>query len=134
MTELKFRKDDWEKAEKLAARTGPEANALLRMAAYQYDSDAYRVLWDAFASPLLERPERFTDISQFYTKKLSGIVRTLTDEEYERRMPRLLAIEAEGRYSSSLLCRSFRSRHLSAHLRAFLRLHLREPPAVRREA
>lgn len=120
--ELQFKDDDWQKAEKRAKLIGREAEAVLQYAKHNYDSNAFQVLWDSFAAPLIHKSDGFIKIEQFYTHLLSKIVRVLTDKEYEKKLPRILMLAAEGRYSSSMLCRSFHTKRLSEFLHAFIEI------------
>ena len=120
--ELKFRENDWQKAEKKAKHEGRAAEAILRYGKYSYDADAYNAIWEFYAAPPMRKPESFLKIEQFYTPALSKTIRSLTDAEYECRLPKLLALAAEGRYSSSMLCRSFHSKWMSAHIVSFIHI------------
>ena len=120
--ELKFRENDWQKVERKAKLEGRAAEAVLRYGKYSYDADAYNTIWESYAAPLMRKPDSFLKIEQFYTPALSKTIRSLTDAEYESRLPKLLALAAEGRYSSSMLCRSFHSKWLSAHIVSFIHI------------
>lgn len=120
--EIRFREAEWQKARRKAKLDGRVACALLDLGKNYWDLEASTLLNNTLAAPLMRKPESFTRMDQFYTRSLSATVRSLTDKEYEKKVPALLALIAEGRYSSSMLCRSFHTDRLSAHIQSFVGL------------
>ncbi len=120
--QLKFRENEWQAAKKRAKLLGPAARALLDKGENYFDLESARLLENSLAAPLLKRPERFTQIEQLYTPSLSMAVGALTDGKYAKRVKKLLEIEAEGRYSSSMTCRSFHTGQLSQLVSDFINL------------
>ena len=112
----------WSAARKKAQKLGKTAQALLDLGEHSYDGAAWNTLYDALARPLLQKPEDFQSLEQFYTPELSKLLRELTDKDYEARIPALLMLRAEGQFSDSYLRRSYHSASLHVYLPVWIRL------------
>ena len=119
---VEFESERWSAARKKAKKLGKQAEALITLGEHIFDSEAFHTLFEHFAAPLLKKPESFLKLEQFYTPELSKLLRELTDKDYEADFPALLALRAEGQYSSSMERRSFRSTQLSVYLPEWIRL------------
>ena len=120
---LRFDTEGWQRALDIAKSLGKEAEDLLSLSRNVYiNPSAYQDLWDRFGAPLAREGSNFTKVEQFYTPALSKIVTSLTDDQFEKKIPAILGMFAEGRYSISLLCRSFHTKRLAVFLPYMIRL------------
>lgn len=120
--ELRFREDEWKKAERRAKLEGRSASALLELGKQPYSYEALNLLSQSYLSPLMRKPESFTKTEQFYTPSLSRLVRSLTDKQYESQIPEILSMAAEGQFSQSIVRRSFRTKRLAVFGHRFISL------------
>lgn len=119
---VEFESEQWSAARKKAKKLGKAAEALITLGEHSFDGEAFGTLFDHFAAPLLKKQQSFQQIEQFYTPELSKLLRELTDEDYEADFPALLALRAEGQFSSSMVRRSFHSSQLSVYLPEWISL------------